>query len=217
MGFDWLSISFVGAGLLALLMSVYFLTREKWFKQWLRGSLGISLVGFSLLLILMAVNLYTYQQLTSEKPVATVSIQKLGRQIYTVKIDEPNGHMSTFELYGDLWQLDARIIKWHGILNAAGLKPGYKLDRIQGRYVSIEDEHSKQRSVYSLADSTFGIDIWKALQSESIWLPWVDTSYGSATYVPMKDGAIYAVNLSATGLLARPLNDVAEKAILNYR
>jgi len=217
MGFDWLSIGFVGAGLLTLLLSVYFLTRERWFQQWLRGSLGLSLVGFSLLLILVAVNLYTYQQLTSEKPVATISIKKQERQVYTVKIDVPNGQKFTFELYGDLWQLDARIIKWHGILNAAGLKPGYKLDRIQGRYISIEDERSKQRSVYALTDATFGIDIWKALQNGSIWLPWVDTSYGSATYVPMKDGAIYTVNLSATGLLARPLNDVAEKAILRHR
>jgi len=217
MGFDWLAIIFVGAGVLTLFLTIYFLTRERWFKQWLRGTLGISLVVFSLLLILVAVNLYTYQQLTSEKPVATISIKKQGRQDYTVEMEEPNGKISSFELYGDLWQLDARIIKWHGILSAVGLKPGYKLDRIQGRYISIEDERSKQRSVYALAEVTLGIDIWNALQNDSIWLPWVDTSYGSATYVPMKDGAIYTVNLSATGLLARPLNDVAEKAILNHR
>ena len=165
----------------------------------------------------MAVNVYTYQQLTNEKPVATVSIQKQERKNYTVKIEEPGGKVSTYEIYGDLWELDARIVKWHGILNAIGLKPGYKLDRIQGRYISIEDERSMKRSVYDLAEAKFGIDVWKALQNGTIWLPWVDTSYGSATYVPLKDGAIYAVNLSATGLLARPLNDVAEKAILGYR
>lgn len=215
MGFSWIAISIIGVGVLSLVFAWYFLARGQWLKQWLRGTLGLSLAAFAVLLVLMAANFYSFQQLTSEKSVATLSLERLDRQVYKVTLEEPNGHASSYELHGDLWQLDARIIKWWGILSAIGLKPGYKLDRIQGRYISIEDEKSRSRTVHSLTDSRLGVDIWKALQNNSLWLPWIDTSYGSATYVPMKDGAIYSVNLSATGLLARPLNDVAEKAILN--
>ena len=32
-----------------------------------------------------------------------------------------------------------------------GLKPGYQLDRIQGRYFALEDERSKERTLYSLS------------------------------------------------------------------
>jgi len=45
----------------------------------------------------------------------------------------------------------------------------------------------------------------------------VDAFYGSATYMPMVDGASYAVFVSFTGLLARPNNDVALKAVSEWR
>ncbi|HEY9134937.1 MAG TPA: multidrug transporter [Pseudomonadales bacterium] len=215
MEFSWIAICIVAAGVLSLVLSGYLLMRGQWFQQWMRGTIGLFLAAIAVILVLVAVNFYGFHQLTSEKPIATLSLERLENQVYKVKLEEPNGQISSYELHGDLWQLDARIIKWWGVLSAMGLKPGYKLDRIQGRYIAIEDERSKSRTVYSLAESRFGVDIWKALQNNSLWLPLIDTSYGSATFVPMKDGAIYTVNLSPTGLLARPLNDVAKEAILN--
>jgi hypothetical protein len=49
------------------------------------------------------------------------------------------------------------------------------------------------------------------------WMPWVDALYGSATYMPMVDGASYTVSVSSTGLLARPSNDIASKAVGEWR
>jgi hypothetical protein len=49
------------------------------------------------------------------------------------------------------------------------------------------------------------------------WVPWVDALYGSATYMPMVDGASYTVSFSLTGLLARPSNDIARKAVSQWR
>jgi hypothetical protein len=37
--------------------------------------------------------------------------------------------------------------------------------------------------------------------------------YGSATYLPMADGADYEVTVSQSGLVARPLNDAARLAV----
>jgi hypothetical protein len=48
-------------------------------------------------------------------------------------------------------------------------------------------------------------------------MPIIDAVYGSATYLPMADGALYEVSLSHTGLLARPLNASAEEAINTWR
>ena len=44
-------------------------------------------------------------------------------------------------------------------------------------------------------------------------MPGVDAYYGTATYVPMADGARFEVNLSRDALIARPINDAARKAV----
>jgi hypothetical protein len=44
-------------------------------------------------------------------------------------------------------------------------------------------------------------------------MPGVDAYYGTATYLPMADGARFEVTLSRTALLARPVNDAARQAV----
>ena len=41
------------------------------------------------------------------------------------------------------------------------------------------------------------------------WVPWLDALYGSATFLPMADGALYEIKVSQSGLVARPLNQAA--------
>ena len=47
-------------------------------------------------------------------------------------------------------------------------------------------------------------------------IAWVDAEYGSATFLPMADGALFTVKLSSTGLVARPENDRATIAIQDW-
>ena len=56
-----------------------------------------------------------------------------------------------------------------------------------------------------------GFDIWQSAKSG--WSMMVDASYGSATYLPMTNGAIFEVTLSNTGLVGRPLNGSAQEAV----
>jgi hypothetical protein len=44
-------------------------------------------------------------------------------------------------------------------------------------------------------------------------LPWLDALYGSATFLPMADGALYEIKVSQSGLVARPLNQAAREAV----
>jgi len=57
------------------------------------------------------------------------------------------------------------------------------------------------------------VDAWALLRTWHEYVPWADALYGSATYVPMADGAAYEVTVSQTGLVARPLNDAARLAV----
>jgi len=122
-----------------------------------------------------------------------------------------NGGESRYELAGDQWQMDARLIKWPNAVAAMGIKPGYRLDRISGRYYSLEKERTAERTVYSLDESKFGFDVWAFFHGSDMNV--IDAAYGTATFLPMSDGALYEVLLSNAGLLARPLNESARSAV----
>jgi hypothetical protein len=97
-----------------------------------------------------------------------------------------------------------------------GLLPGYRLDRISGRYVSLEEEKSFPRTVHALFYNDSAFDVWVFLKESGKFVSVIKSDYGSATYLPMKDGALYAVKLTQSGLAASPLNDRAKMAVENW-
>ncbi len=179
------------------------------------GLTGIILVCSSLLLLSFVLNLYTYQRLTHEEAVAELQFREVGHQRYEVELKESLGKVRTLELAGDQWQLDARVMKWEGVANLLGLDSLFRLERISGRYSDIALERRASRTVYELSEEA-GLDIWDVSQEYKTWLPWVDTIYGSAAYLPMADGASFKVSLSTTGLVARPINEIAKESVKNW-
>lgn len=168
-----------------------------------QGLSGLSLGLSGLLGLSISVNLYSYDRLTHEQTVATLKFMEIGEQQFQLDITYENtAEKDSFLIHGDEWQLDARIIKWHGWAQLLGLNAQYRLERISGRYIDLEEELSKQRSVYALNDKD-EIDYWALIKDHEKWLPWIDAYYGSATYLPMKNNALYTVSVSQTGLIAR--------------
>ena len=198
----------------ALYFALRFLANKTWIMGWIRGCVGLGFVLLAVFFVLVALDFFSYEKLLEEKPLATLSVEQLESQHYKVSVDYiVDGSQVDYEIKGDLWQMDAKIIRWLGLFQAIGAKPGYRLDRISGRYYSIEDEHRNERTVHQLQESKYGLDVWAWLQNNGKYFPWVDAVYGSATYLPLKDGAIYQVSLSNTGLVALPVNKVAEEAV----
>ena len=39
-----------------------------------------------------------------------------------------------------MWQLDGRLIRWKGLAELIGLEPGYRLERLSGRFLAIEQQ-----------------------------------------------------------------------------
>lgn len=215
MFYSALAIGVVIVGVLIVLASLKVLVKSGWFFGWLRGMLGFALIGLGAFLGFSALDIYSYEQIVEEQAVATVNFEEIAPQRYKARVVDNQGQEAVYELAGDQWQLDARMLKWPNSFSKAGVKPGYRLDRISGRYYSLEQERSSERTVYSLNESQFGIDVWAMFNGfgdSSL----VDAVYGSATFVPMADGALYEVRLSNTGLLARPLNDLARNAVYRW-
>lgn len=213
MFYSVLAIVIIILGLLAVLGSAKILLRKGWLMGWLRGMWGVALIALGVTFALSALDIFSYHQIVAEKTVATISFEELEPQRYNAVLADSEGAETRYELAGDQWQLDARIIKWPNWMAAWGIKPGYRLDRVSGRYYSLEKERNAERTVYALNESRFGIDVWATINEYGRALNWVDAVYGSATFVPMADGALYEVRLSNTGLLARPLNESAQAAV----
>lgn len=156
--------------------------------------------------LMLAVALHGYGRLTTETPVARLRFEQTGPQQFQTAMRLPDGTELTFPLAGDEWQLDARVVKWKPFAVLAGLDPVYKLDRLSGRYRSIETEREQRKSAHDLSGGN-ALDLWQLVQRHPRWLPFVDTEYGSGAYLPMRDGAVFDVTLSPLGgLVARPVS-----------
>jgi hypothetical protein len=214
-----LSIAITAVAVLGLFLA-FLGFRRLWTRRVVLGSLegltGLLLLALAALSAAIGLNLRTYDRLTHEIPVATVSFQAQGDQRFSAVLARATGKPLVFDVDGDEWQLDARVLKWRGVATLLGLDTIYRLDRFGGRYRDVAQERERPRSIYSLSDEA-GLDVWTLARRYPRWIPWVDAVYGSATYMPMVDGATYRVTVSPTGLLARPVNDVAREAVRRWR
>ena len=213
-----MSIAITAVAVIGLLLAVLGF-RRLWARGVVVGSLegltGLLLLALAALAAAVGLNLRTYDRLTHEIPVATVTFEAQGDQRFSAVLVPATGRTFVFDMYGDEWQLDARILKWRGIATLLGFDTIYRLDRFGGRYRDVTQERKGPRSVHSLSEEP-GLDVWAWTRRYPRWLPWVDAVYGSATYVPMVAGATYRVTASPTGLLARPVNEAARKAVRQW-
>lgn len=173
-------------------------------------SLGSLLLAVAAIGGLGSLNLYTYHRFTDEADVATLRFDQLGARRYSVMLHRADGQQREFELQGDEWQLDVRMIKWTDWLTFLGESPLYQLDRISGRYVTVEDALTNGQTIHDLSEKK-GVDIWSFARKAGDWLPGIDAAYGSSVYLPMADGATYRVSISHTGVLARRMAATEER------
>ena len=212
---------------LALILVVYLvliLNRIK--RRKIIASALYSLQGMVVFLLLTTAllafsNLNTYQRLNYENTIAEVLIRKLALQkfqlvLITAERQGEEAEPEYYSLYGDEWQLDSRIIKWKGWANVIGLDSYYQLDRLSGRYSSIEQANSSPPTAHQLGAEEKGINIWKLKNLMKSKLPFLDAYYGQSVFMPMRDGAKFSVSISQTGLIVRPLNKSANQAVQDW-
>lgn len=181
-------------------------------RRWSLGLAG-SLAG--LLLLLLAVlgwgvvlGTHGYRSLTREEVAATVEVDPIGQQSFRAVVRGTDAPPDTFRLSGDQLYVDAHVLKWHPWANLLGIHTGYRLTRIGGRYRSIEDERSRERTVYALSEQG-PLDWFRAAESVPGLSRLVDAVHGSASFVPADRAGSFEVRVSTSGLLIRPRPDSA--------
>ena len=139
MGFDSAPMLIFGFCLIIVIAGSLILLRTQWLMQWLKGSAGLLLIGLAVYFSLFALNLFSYHQLSRDTAMATVSFRQLGPQSYVATLSQPGSDSVDYQIDGDLWQLDARIIRWKGVFALLGFQPGYQFDGIRSRPVKADD------------------------------------------------------------------------------
>lgn len=209
----WLCLS----ALLPLLLGMLLGWRWRRGRGW--GSKLVRLLASGLLLLAAALvgvlgaALFGYSRLLQEAEVATLSVQQLAPQHFAVQLETPDGQSQRFELRGDQWQLDARVLRWKLPALLAGAPSLYRLERLSSRYVDIAQEREAARSVHDLGAQAFP-DLWTLRRQFPQYLDFVDADFGSGAYLPLVDQARYSVSLGPRGGLVARAADAETQALL---
>ena len=149
---DWLAqldprVLMIGIGVVGVLLAFPFelaAIRRLRRLQLVRGTLfflsGAIVLLVAAVVALVAANLYTYARLTHEQEAARVSMRQLGERHYVVSVQPKGAPPRHFELRGDEWQIDARVLKWRAMGNLLGFDTVYRLERLSGRYGNVAAE-----------------------------------------------------------------------------
>jgi hypothetical protein len=221
MGLLWIVVP----GLLALLGAVLFL-RGLAHIGWGRAGRGathvaigapITVVGLAA--SLLGLNSLTFERLTHEAPVADVRVKATDRagNLYDVSITRLDGPKLTqvCKIQGDEWDISARVQKWRPWANVMGLDATYTLDQVTNRYFTAERGNGKLITACDLRGPPPDVNRWVPKS----WVFWLvghayteDRKFGSASFMPLADGATYRVVITQSGLNAFPTNETAAKA-----
>lgn len=186
---------------------------KKGARRWGRVLLGVPLLLSGLALCLMAWSLRHYLAFAAETEVAQIALRQTGVQRYRAELSTA-GQARSFDLAGDEWQLDARVLNWTLPAQLGGAPSLYRLERLSGRYGDVKQELDAPRTVFALSPAG-ALDLWQLKRSYPAALPFVDAQFGSAAYLPMLDGAKYRVSLGRRGgLVARPADKATHDLLL---
>ena len=189
-------------GAIFVLLGIAALLRLKPLGFALRTLVGLLLLALGALAGTIAVGIQGYRALTREHLAAKILVKPAGAQRFTATFEFPDGRKATYALAGDEIYVDAHILKWHPYANWAGLHTAYELDRVTGRYHSIQDERTAKRTVHALGRER-PVDLFALRRRYTFLAPLLDAEYGSATFVSVDRPAALELRVSTTGLLIR--------------
>lgn len=203
-------------GLLFALFGLRQIRRRHIIATGVHGLIAAVFLLSALSVWMLGAGLRTYQRLTHEQVAGEILLTRLGDRYFQATVTSPTNDTQTFDLRGDEWQIDARVLKWKGLANLAGFDTVYRLERLGGRYTDITSERTAPRTVYEFHPAR-RIDPWDLARRYKNYVPWIDALFGNAAYLPMADGALYEIRVSQSGLVARPLNQAARNAVGGWR
>ena len=168
-----------------------------------RFSLLTLSIAAAVLIVLLSASIYTYHALTDETVIAELRFDRTGPREYVAYLRTGNRcEERTYPIVGDQWRVDAEFLKWKYWALLLGLDSQYRLDRIEGRYRSVEEQNSEAKVAHDLPTGT-AIDIVEFAGALGPLNFLIDASYGSSTYQSIDTRQVYYVSKTPTGIITR--------------
>ncbi len=164
---------------------------------------------FGLLLMVIVLFAQTYEAFTREEPVARIQCVSVEGLDYDMVLrfvplkGGKEGDPRLFRLNGDQWAVGGHILQWHSWLNLLGLHTGYRITRIEGRYLKAEDEASAKQTVFDLGESRTE-RIWHWLYRHHEEIPLVKAAYGNTAYTFPNEDETFLVMVTGSGFKVAP-------------
>jgi hypothetical protein len=200
-----------------LLRAIFHVARGRFAHGGFHATTGMVLALAALCAGLLVLNTQTYARLTTERPVADVTVAALHPALQTWRVTvrrlDETRIVTTCDIQGDEWVMSAAVQKWRPWVNILGLDSTYTLDQLTNKYFSAARGNGRRITACDLGgpvSSRLAPDLAR-------WL--VDKAragqrrFGSAVYMPLTDGAIYRVIMTQGGLNAQPANPIASAAV----
>jgi len=166
-------------------------------------SLGVVVLFAAFSIVLLMATIYTYDRLTGETLIAELRFDATGDRQYVAHLRTGDRcEDRAFPLYGDQWRIDAEFLKWKYWALLLGLDSQYRLDRLEGRYRSVEDQNSQHNVAHALSERT-AVDVVGLAESLGSWNFLLDATYGSSTYQDIDVDDVYYVYRTTTGIITR--------------
>jgi len=136
----------------------------------------------SSIFMLLYVSLKGYENFTYNKPILSVECalkQEDSFVLNFIPLDGEDRPASFYRIKGQQFVIEGHIIKWENFFVMVGMKPLYQITRLTGRYISIDDEKEKERSVYEVAEET---KVWRWLMQYGEKIPGIDAVQGISSF-----------------------------------
>ncbi|QIB52479.1 hypothetical protein [Pseudomonas sp. OIL-1] len=186
--------------------------RLDWLLEWLKGCFLLILLALSVVLGLAAWELQQFRPIEEQGSVAVLELTEAAPQRYDATL-VANGVKRQLQLEGDTWELQVQVLRWTGLGKALGLSDGYRLARLNGRYVALEKQRGRNAAI---AGRLYGTPQWRDLW---LWLDgldnpqFVEADAFVVRYMPMAHGARFAIDLGPGGVKPAALNPAALHAL----
>ncbi len=179
------------------------LARARLLRFVLRAVASVVLLAAGAVLALFSLGIEGMRALTKEESAARIKVVPSGVQRFDATVTFADGRVENYDLAGDDIYVDGHVVKWTPLANMLGLHTSYRLDRIAGRYRTLDQENTAPRTVYSIGTPAL-VDL-VALGRRLPLADFYDAEYGSASYVPVGQPGELELMVSTTGLLLRPV------------
>lgn len=198
-----LALTLAGFGVLLIALSYQRHLHQRTVSALAHGIGGAGLFLAAMLLLALTLNFNTYDELKAEQPLAELSVEQISPQTFSVSLMRiPAGDLQVFTLNGNRWQLEARVLNWHGRSRWLGLDANIRLEHL----LSSNQQTADQTHNRYVLNRTPGIRLVRLQQAYPRLLDFLSSHTLMTEPMPLENALRFQIYFNQGQLLARAIN-----------